>query len=514
MTKEMLINIAQEEECRIAVVQDNQLEELYIERASEASHVGNIYKGIITNVEPSIQACFVDFGIGKNGFLHISDVQPNYFSPPKGSKTSHKKEYVGKKRSRRERPPIQECLSRGQELIVQVIKEGIGTKGPTLTTYISIPGRYLVLMPGMNRMGISRKIEDDDCRQRLREILGQLSLPRDMGFIIRTAGIDRNKRDIQRDLNYLSRLWKVVNNRIKNEPAPTELYQESDLVIRTIRDVFNSGIKRIVCDSEITVRKVKDFLRIAMPRTRSRVVHYIDKTPLFTKYNLEKEIEKIQARHVPLKIGGSLVVDSTEALVAIDVNSGKYRLHENAEETAYKINLEAAPEIARQLRLRDLGGVIIIDFIDMTVEKHRREVERVLRQAVSNDRARTKILRISQFGIIEMTRQRMRPSLKSSTYMDCPHCKGSGLIKTPESMSIEVMRRIQFALDRDSIASIEIEVSQEVGSFLQNRKRTALGYLETQTKKPILINCNSNFSNDEINFTARNSRGSIVNCDF
>jgi len=507
----MLVNIVEEEECRIALMENNKLEELYIERASEISHVGNIYKGLITNVEPSIQACFVDFGIGKNGFLHISDVQSSYLEQ-KNQKTSHK-ERVGRKCPRRERPPIQDCLRRGQEVIVQVIKEGIGTKGPTLTTYLSIPGRYLVLMPGMNRTGVSRKIEDDESRARLREILNQLKPPKDMGFIIRTAGLDRSKRDIQQDLNYLDRLWKVVSKRIKSEPAPTELYQESDLVIRTVRDIFNSSVNRIICDSEPTCKKMRDFLHIAMPRSRSRVALYDDKVPLFTKYDLEREIERIQARHVPLKIGGSLIIDSTEALVAIDVNSGKYRVHENAEETAYKINMEAAPEIARQLRLRDLGGVIIIDFIDMLAEKHRKDVERALRLAVSSDRARTKILRISQFGIIEMTRQRVRPSLKSSTYMDCPHCGGSGLIKTPESMSIEIMRRIQFTIEKKNIAAIEIEVSPQVAAFLQNKKRATIHELEQEHKKTISITGNSTFSNDQINFTAANPRGSSVSCE-
>ena len=511
MAREMLINVAQEEECRIAVVEGNKLEELYIERASEQSHVGNIYKGIITNVEPSIQACFVDFGIGKNGFLHISDLQTSYFN--KNAQSGHK-ERVGRKRPRRDRPPIQDCLRRGQEVIVQVIKEGIGTKGPTLTTYLSIPGRYLVLMPGMNRTGISRKIDDTEARSRLREILNTITLPKDMGFIIRTAGLDRSKRDIQRDLNYLLRLWKIVSKRIKAEPAPTELYQESDLVIRTIRDVFNSNIHQILCDTEATVRKVRDFLRIAMPRTRSRVSLYNGTSPLFSKYKLETEIAKIQARHVPLSIGGSLVIDSAEALVAIDVNSGRYRIHEDAESTAYKINMAAAPEIARQLRLRDLGGVIVIDFIDMMEPNHCRDVERELRQAVSGDRARSKILRMSQFGIVEMTRQRMRPSLKSSTYMDCPHCKGSGLIKTPESMSIEVMRRVQFAVEREDIANIEVEVSHEVAMYLQNRKRATLNDFELEAKKNIVINSNFTFSNDQVNFTAHNSRGSLISCDF
>jgi len=348
----------------------------------------------------------------------------------------------------------------------------------------------------------------------MKDILKTLDLPKDMGFIIRTAGLDRSKRDVQRDLNYLLRLWKVVAKRIKTAPAPAELYKESDLVIRTIRDIYNSTISRILCDSEATVRKVRDFLRIAMPRTRSRVMQSDGKTPLFSRYQLEKEIERIQDRHVPLASGGSLVIDQTEALVAIDVNSGKYRTQESAETTAYKINMEAAPEIARQLRLRDLGGVIIIDFIDMMEAKHRQAVEKTFRQAIGTDRARTKVLRMSQFGIVEMTRQRMRPSLKSSTYQDCPHCKGSGLIKTPESMSIEIMRRLQFAIEREDVSDVEIGVSHEVASYLQNRKRTVLYQLEAEGRKRIVIQSNFNYSNDEVHFTAHNSRGSLINIDF
>lgn len=506
MAREMLINVTQGEECRIAVVANNRLEELYVERLANVSQVGNIYKGKVVNIEPSIQACFVDFGIGQNGFLHISDVQTSFF---KGK--NNPKERVGMKRPRRQRPPIQECIKRGQEVIVQVIKEGIGTKGPTLTTYLSIPGRYLVLMPGMNRMGISRKIEDDEIRRKLRELLGQLEPPKDVGIILRTASIGSNKRELRRDLNYLLRLWKTISKNIKSDSFPIPLYQESDLVTRTIRDVFNASIERVICDSDLSFKKVRDFLAIAMPRSRNRVVRYEGKVPMFTKYNLEREIENIQRRHVPLKIGGSIVIDPTEALVAIDVNSGKYRVHEDAETTSFNINTEAAKEISRQLRLRDLGGVIVIDFIDMLEDKHRRALEKTLRDAVSSDRASSKILRMSQFGIIEMTRQRMKPSLKSSQYMDCRHCKGSGLIKTPESMAIDIMRRIQYAVENKNVTRIEIEVSPEVAGHIQNCKRLALVELEKVWDKEIAINANSNFSNDEVKFNACNARGVTVN---
>ncbi|MBN1844096.1 MAG: Rne/Rng family ribonuclease [Sedimentisphaerales bacterium] len=507
MTREMLINVAQEEECRIAVVEKSQLEELYVERLSETSIVGNIYKAKVVNIEPGIQACFVDFGIGKNGFLHISDLQPSYFQD---KRRSAQKERVGRKRPRKDRPPIQECLQRGREILVQVIKGGIGTKGPTLSTYLSIPGRFLVLMPGMHRMGVSRKIEDEAVRARMREVLSQLDPPQDMGIIIRTAGMDRNKSELRRDLNYLMRLWKTIDKRIQTVPAPALLYQESDLVKRTLRDVFNTNIQRIHCDTEGTIKKVRDFLRIAMPRTRTRVNKYDGPVPLFEKYHIEEEIEKIHSRHVPLRSGGHLVIDTTEAIVAIDVNSGRYRQHADAESTSFKINMEAAPEIARQLRLRDLGGVIIIDFIDMMEMKHRRLVEKALRDAVATDRARTKILRISQFGIVEMTRQRMRPSLKQSTYADCPHCKGSGLIKTPESMSLEIMRRIQGAINDKKATTIEIDVGWEVADFLHNRKRSYLAELESGMGKTVLIRANRSYTSDTYSFLTRDSRGSVL----
>jgi len=509
LSREMLINIAQGEECRIAVVANKRLEELYVERLRTTSLVGNIYKGKVVNIESAIQACFVDFGIGQNGFLHISDVQTAYF---KGNDST--KERIGRKRSRRQRPPIQECLKRGQEIVVQVIKDGIGTKGPTLSTYLSIPGRLLVLMPGMNRTGISRKIEDEQSREKLRKLLGQLEVPKDIGIVLRTAALSSNKRELKRDLNYLTRLWKTISRKTNSISAPAELYQESDLITRTVRDVFNTNIERVVCDSDISYKKVRDFFSIAMPRSKRRVTLYNDKVPLFTKYNLEKEIDQIQRRHVPLRIGGSIVIDSTEALVAIDVNSGKYRAHENAEATAFKINMEATSEIARQLRLRDLGGVIVVDFIDMFQDKHRRAVEKALRDALSSDRASSKILRISQLGLIEMTRQRMKPSLKSSIYMDCPVCNGSGLIKSPESVSIEITRRIQYAIEKKNINQIEIEVSPEVANYLQNQKRSYLAGLENDNDKKIVINSNRAVSNEEIKFSARDARGIEINIGF
>ena len=504
----MLINVVEGEEVRIAVVQDGRLEELYMERASAESHVGNIYKGRVVNVEPSIQAAFIDFGQAKNGFLHISDLQPQYFP---GSRQG---EEVGKKTSRRDRPPIQKCLNRGQEVIVQVTKEGIGTKGPTLTTYVSIPGRFLVLMPGMSRLGVSRKIEDEDARRQIRSVLDELNPPKDMGFIVRTAGIGRNKRDLQRDLNYLLRLWKTVADRIKNEKAPAELYQESDLIMRTIRDVFNSDIARFIVDNEAVCNRVREFLNIALPRASKQLVQlYADPAPLFHRYGIEQELERTNSRHVPLPSGGSLVIDQTEALVAIDVNSGRYRAASDAEKTAFRTDVEAAGEIARQLRLRDLGGLIIMDFIDLRDPAHQREVERTLRDAMKNDRARSEMLKMSRFGIVEMTRQRMRPSLERSLYADCPHCRGSGLVKTAESLCFDVMRTIQAALSRPEVDRVEVTVCPAVCQYLNNRKRRSLVQMEELTGKRVVVNLDENLGADEVRYQCSDKRGSIIATD-
>ncbi len=482
-TKLMLINYIKAEECRIAILDNGRLEELFSERASKVSHVGNIYKGKIINIEPSIQAAFVDFGLEKNGFLHISDLHPQYFM----KSSAQSKERVGKKTPRRHRPPIQHCLNKGQEIICQVIKEGIGSKGPTLSTYISIPGRYLVMMPGMKKLGVSRKIEDDEVRQKVRQIVSELELPDDIGFIVRTAGINQTKRNLQRDLNYLKRLWKVVEHRINTVKAPAELYQESDLVIKTIRDVYSSDIDKIIVDDQEIARKAKDFIGIVMPRHQYKVKYDDANIPLFHKYGVEDQLGQINSRRISLPGGGFIIIDETEALVAIDVNSGKYRQQADAEQTALNINMQAGSEIARQLRLRDLGGMIVIDFIDMREERHKREVEKNFRDAMKDDKAKMKILRINQFGLLELTRQRMRPSLERSLFEDCPYCRGSGQIKTPESVSLDIMRLIQLALYNDNVHGVEVRVRAETFEYLQNRRRRAIVQMEEDTNKHVHI---------------------------
>lgn len=504
MKCEMLINARQPEESRIAVIEDGVLEELYTERMSADNYVGNIYKGRIVNLEPTIQAAFVDFGVGRNGFLHISDVEPQYFRQGgfnvdeiiAGNRGDDEDDEDPRSRRParpgarpRFKPPIQDVFRRGDEVLVQVIKEGIGNKGPTLSTYISIPGRYLVLMPALGRVGVSRKIEDDVLRRKLRDTLLELAPPKGLGFIIRTAGVERTRRDLGRDLAYLLRLWKMIVRRVKKHAGPVDIYQESDMIIRTIRDIFTAEVETIWVDEATAYERAKEFLEMVMPKYVSRLQFYEGKEPLFQKYGLEEEIAKIQRRQVPLKKGGSIVIDQTEALVAIDVNSGNFRSEnsDSAEDNAYQINLMAAKEIARQLRLRDLGGVVVNDFIDMRKEKHRRGVERALKDAVRRDRARTKILRTSPFGLIEMTRQRIRPSLRRSVYKECPGCSGTGLVKTGESMAIEVLRTLSSALAKPEIHRIQVQVCTDVATTLNNSKRRELAALENQGNFTIQI---------------------------
>jgi ribonuclease E len=502
----MLINVAESEECRVAVVENGVLEELYVERASLGSHVGNIYKGRVVNIESGIQAAFVDFGVGKNGFLHISDIHPRYFAGV-GDKYV---ESIGRRKSLKDRPPIQDCLRKGQEIVVQVTKGGLKTKGATLSTYLAFPGKYLVMMPWMRKHGVSHKIEDEDERKRLRQILDESGPPKGRGFIIRTAGEGCSRRDIQSDLKYLSRLWVAIESRIETERAPSELYQESDLVIRALRDVFTSKISKIICDSESVVRKIKEFFSIATPRLKQRVTYYDGKVPLFHKYHIEEEIAKVQSRKVQLRGGGSIVIEQTEALVAIDVNSGRYRRLKSADQTAYESNIEAAAEIARQLRLRDLGGLIICDFIDMRNAKHRKAVEKAYRDAVKADRARTRILGISRFGVVEMTRQRMRPSLQSSTYLACPYCAGTGFVKSHESLALEVIRTLNLSASKEQIKRVELFVSPEVADYLQNIKRGALSQIEQLSDKRVIIHSAPEYSGEKHELVCYNDRGAVV----
>ena len=504
----MVVNDSPGEECRIAILANGHLEELYTERTATATGVGNIYKGRVVNVEPAIQAAFIDYGKGVNGFLHISDLHPKYF--PGEERT----ERVGKKIPRRDRPPIQAALRRGQEILVQVLKEGIGTKGPTLTSYLSIAGRLLVLMPDMDRVGVSRKVEDEDKRRKMREILDSLDLPDGFGFIVRTAGFDgKTKTELKRDAAYLLRLWKMMEKRIKSAGAPCELYTESDLLIRTIRDVLRQSIKAIVVDSPSAWQRASTFLRVVSPRTAPMVIKYNRPAPIFHAFDVERQIDLIHSREVPLHSGGRLVIDQTEALVAIDVNSGRSRSARDSETNAYETNCEAADEICRQLRLRDLGGLIVNDLIDMRSARHRKQIEERFQNLMRRDRAKATVLPISEFGIMEMTRQRMRPSIRKSHFMPCPHCNGRGEIKVPEHVASDAARHVSYLLQYDRVKRVEIACSPRVASVLLSSKRRDLVRLEdahARFSKRIDVRVSEAIAIDRVDYYAYDDRNADI----
>jgi ribonuclease E len=500
----MIVNDVPGEECRIAILQGGRLDELYTERAATATGVGNIYKGRVTNVEPAIQAAFVDYGEAQSGFLHISDLHPRYF--PGRRRT----ERVGKKIPRVARPPMQEALRRGDEVLVQVLKEGIGTKGPTLTSYLSIPGRMLVMMPEMDRVGVSRKVEDPERRRQMRDVLDSLKLPEGFGFILRTAGFGAAKLDLNRDAAYLIRLWKAMEKRIKERPAPCELYVESDLLVRTIRDILRPGIEAIVVDSEQAHRRAAALLQVVAPRSAPRLVRYRRPAPIFHAFDVERQLDLIHQREVPLPSGGKLVIEQTEALVAIDVNSGRSRSASDAETNAYETNCEAVEEICRQLRLRDLGGLVINDLIDMRMPRHRLQIEERFRHGLARDRAKTTMLRISEFGIVELTRQRMRPSLRKSHYIPCPACTGRGEIRSPDTVGADATRQAGYLLQFDRVRRVEMACSPRVASVLLSSKRRELVQLEEATGKKIDVRVSETIAPDRVDFYAYDDRNADV----
>lgn len=500
----MLINAVEPEECRIAILENNILEELYIERSSREQIAGNIYKGRVVNIEPSIEAAFIDIGLKKNGFLHASDV----LVPTEGGSQPPDPDTQGK--PHREFRKIRNILHPGQEVLVQVTKESIGTKGPSLTSYISLPGRFLVLMPDVPRHGVSRKIASEEERNRLKKILEGLHPPQDVGFIIRTAGALQTKKEIHKDFHYLLKLWKNVEKRSKEVSAPSAIYQESDLVIRAIRDIFSTDIQEIIVDTEAVYERTRDFLRMIMPKHEKILTLYSEDKPLFHKYNLEKEIEEINCKKIRLPRGGSIILEQTEALVAIDVNSGKFKEECDPEETAFKTNLKAAKEIARQIRLRDLGGVIVIDFIDMRTEAHNHAIEKVVADTLKRDKARTKMLKMSKFGTIELTRQRIRSSLRDVLFEECKFCGGTGYAKTIESLCLNAMRDLKFAIHSPQIAKIEIVANHEVANYLQNQKRRQMIEIEESYNKKIHIFSTTNHEYGKIDIRYLNQKDEPV----
>ncbi len=505
----MLINYVPGVECRLAVVREGKLEELHAERADAASHVGNIYVGRVTNVEPGIQAAFVDFGLEDNGFLHITDVHPRYFPGEDDDAT----ERVGLKTPRRVRPPIQACLKRGQEVIVQVLKEGVGTKGPTLTSYLSIPGRFLVMMPQMDNVGVSRRVEDEERRREMRKILDQLDLPEGFGFILRTAGMNQTKTELKRDLAYLQRLWKDMQRRLESGSKPRLLYAESDLLVRGLRDVLGGDIDEVVVDDVTALRRAARFLKIVAPRTGPRLLRYADGCPLFHRFGIESQIRGLNEREVKLPSGGALVIDETEAVVAIDVNSGKMRDAKDAETTAVRTNMEAVDEISRQLRLRDLGGVVINDLIDMRSRSHQREVLSKFNDNLKRDRAHTKTLPISQFGIVEMTRQRMRGSHRNVHFAQCPHCHGRGHVRRPAYALADALREVAWLMHFEHVKKIEMVVAPRLAGEMLSGGRQQLGRLERLSGKSVAVRVSEGAPIDVATFYAYDAKGSDVEID-
>ena len=476
--KRMLINASHAEELRVALVDGQRLYDLDIEHRTREQKKSNIYKGKITRIEPSLEAAFVDFGAERHGFLPLKEISRGYF-------TKDPKDIQG-------RFTIKDVIKEGQEVIIQVGKEERGNKGAALSTFISLAGRYLVLMPNNPRAGgISRRIEGDE-RAELRDIMNALETPRDMGVIVRTAGIGRSLEELQWDLDYLLKLWASIKEASDNREAPFLVYQESNVIIRTIRDYLRQDIGEVCIDSKDVFDEALNFVRQVMPAYESKIKHYQDAIPLFNRYQIESQIETAFEREVKLPSGGSIVIDPTEALVSIDINSAKATKGSDIEETALHTNLEAADEIARQLRLRDIGGLIVVDFIDMTANRNQREVENRMRDALEIDRARVQVGRISRFGLMELSRQRLRPSLGETSGHVCPRCNGTGFVRDLHSLALSIMRLIEEESMKENTAEIQAQVPVSIATYLLNEKRHNIAEIEQRNKVRILVIPNPN----------------------
>ncbi|MEN5207522.1 ribonuclease E [Stenotrophomonas terrae] len=469
--KRMLINATQAEELRVAIVDGQNLYDIDIEQPSKEQKKSNIYKGRITRLEPSLEAAFVEYGGERHGFLPLKEISRDYFQ----AGVDHNK------------ATIKELLREGQEIVVQVDKEERGNKGAALTTFISLAGRYMVLMPNSpSAGGVSRRIEGED-RAALKEALDKLNIPDDMGVIIRTAGVGRDAEELQWDLDYLLQVWRSIAEAALTKPAPFLIYQESRLIVRALRDYLRADVGEILVDTEELYETARDFMQQVMPQTLRKLKHYKDDIPLFNRFQIESQIEAIYERNVRLPSGGSIVVDQTEALTAVDVNSARSTKGSDIEDTAFQTNLEAAEEVARQLRLRDLGGLVVIDFIDMSSSKHQREVENRLQNALKYDRARVQLGRISRFGLMEMSRQRLRPSLGESSQIVCPRCDGQGRMRSIESLSLSIIRVAEEHAMKENTGQVLVQAPVEIANYLLNEKRSALREIEQRHDAPIVI---------------------------
>lgn len=481
MQKEILINVEPQEK-RVAVVEGGMLEEFYIERPSEVSLVGNIYKGTVNSIMSGIGAAFVDIGFSRNGFLYVSDIMApaSEFDLLEEQRTPHA--HVP-----RPKPgDIDKLVKKGQEVLVQVVKEPIGSKGPRLTTHIGIPGRFVVLMPLDRRLGISKRVTDVKERVRLREILKKVMSGVNMGLIVRTAGVGKSENEFKREVRYLTALWRNIKNIANKTKAPHIIHEEYGLTFRILRDIFSEDVSRVLVDNRDEYKKLMHFAHAIMPVMKRKLMLYQERLGLFESRGIEKEIEKLYRKKIELKCGGYIFIEETEGLIAIDVNSGRFS-KKQMEETALKVNSEAAVEIARQIRLRDIGGIIIIDFIDMIKEVNRRKIFDILIDGFKRDKAKINILKMSEFGIVQMTRQRIRRGVKSVSYRDCPYCHGRGSVKSATTMSIEVLRAIKKDIEKSKLKEIRAFVHPDVANYLLNEDRPSIAKLESAYRTKIVI---------------------------
>ncbi|HEX7338541.1 MAG TPA: Rne/Rng family ribonuclease, partial [Rhodanobacteraceae bacterium] len=483
--KRMLINATQREELRVAIVDGQSLYDLDLEIPSREQKKSNIYKARITRVEPSLEACFVDYGAERHGFLPLKEISREYFTPG----VDHNK------------AGIRELLKEGQQLIVQVEKEERGNKGAALTTFISLAGRYMVLMPNSpNAGGVSRRIEGED-RQALKEALQHITVPDDMGLIVRTAGVGRDAEELQWDLDYLLTLWKAISEAAAARSAPFLIYQESKLFIRALRDYLRADIGEILIDEPSLYEDAKEFMQQVMPNSLRKLKLYDETVPLFTRFQIETQIESAYDRLVRLPSGGSIVIDPTEALTSIDVNSARATKGGDIEDTAFHTNCEAAVEVARQLRIRDVGGLVVIDFIDMESSRHQHEIEDKLRDALKLDRARVQIARISRFGLLELSRQRLRPSLEESTQSVCPRCDGHGVIRSVQSLALSALRLIEEHAMKDNTGEVLVQAPTRVANFLLNEKRASVVEIELRHKVHVVVVADKNLETPHLEIT-------------
>jgi ribonuclease E len=473
----MLINVMHPEEARVAIVHDGRLMELNIEITGKEQTKGNIYKGVVVRVEPGLQAAFVDIGRAKPGFLQMGELHPDFWQWRDDVPEDQRKR----------RPRIQEVLRRGQELLVQVEKDERDHKGSALTSYISLPGRYMVIMPGSDSCGISRKVEQEGERRKLKEIVANLHIPEGIGYIIRTEAVGRTPDELKKDFENLLDMYEGIKRSAAEITGAGEVYQDRGLIIRTIRDYFSDDIDEVLVDSKEAYREAKEFFRENMPKCEKLVKLHKEKRPIFSRFQLEEQIDQIYEKRVPLPSGGSLIIEPTEALVSIDVNSGKSSGERGIEDTAFKTNMEAAEEVARQLRLRDLGGLIVIDFIDMRDNKHNHEVEKTLKQALKMDKARVNLGRISEFGMLEMSRQRIAKTINDAIHLECPHCEGRGKVKSVEAMALSFLRKVHGAAAKGTVSEVHGGLPLEVAYYLLNRKKRELAQIENDYEIEVTV---------------------------